>query len=328
RLGRTHVKITNQTAIRQGIRNALNQIESEYEDIQLLIEEATRNMPGSPNIPATIFAKISNSDIFICDLTTINSSDSTNRKVPNPNVLIELGYAIAKLGWSRIILLFNTNFGDFPNDMPFDIDRHRASNYCIIDKNDNNGKKNLSSLLKIAIKTIIEQDPIKESDNPEETEEEKKRRLDIANLKWLMNSFHINSFDTFIEYMPDFIISRIFYFKDGFIGTMDSSHFHLYDKKLLQLIIDFRNNWVKSLSFSEHYGPDNAGKGYNYYIPADIFPNEKSEKDFHFLVDLRNILIGNLKSLLDYIRTDYLEVNLEETSKTAFENYKSFMDEE
>lgn len=134
-------KDKNQNAIRHSINEASNILETECDDLKVQLEEATRDMPGSPNIPSTIFAKISNSDIFICDLTTINESDLENRKVPNPNVLIELGYAVAKLGWPRIILLFNTKFGNFPGDLPFDIDRHRASKFQITDRNDKKGKK-------------------------------------------------------------------------------------------------------------------------------------------------------------------------------------------
>ncbi|MGB8192315.1 MAG: hypothetical protein WCF67_10375, partial [Chitinophagaceae bacterium] len=125
-------KLTNLNAIRQVLRDASSMIESEIEDIRIEIDEATRDLPGSPNIPKAIFGKISASDIFVCDVTTINTNTSADlRRVPNPNVLIELGYAVATLGWDRIIMLFNTVHGNFPNDLPFDIDRHRATKFTI-----------------------------------------------------------------------------------------------------------------------------------------------------------------------------------------------------
>jgi len=320
-------KTTNLTGIRQCLRVAVNNLESEYEDLRFELEEATRNMPGSPNIPETIFAKISNCDIFICDLTTINNTESNIRKVPNPNVLIELGYAIAILGWSRIIMLFNTNYGKFPDDMPFDIDRHRASPYVISDKTDKSGKNGLSSLLKVAIKEIIEKAPVKVSEAVTESPDEKKRRLDIANLKWLLGSFHITTFDTFIEYMPDIVIRRIFYYKNNFTSIMDSNSFHLYDKELLELLNKFRVNWVKSLSFSQHYFPDNSGENYRYDIPMDVIPSAESRDNYHELETIRITLVDNFKELLEYIRNNYLEIDIEELNKLALEDYQTYTNE-
>ncbi len=48
--------------------------------------------------------------------------------VPNPNVLIELGYAIKVLGWSKIICLFNSETGNI-EDLPFDINHNRVTPY-------------------------------------------------------------------------------------------------------------------------------------------------------------------------------------------------------
>ena len=39
----------------------------------------------------------------MADVTIINH-DYTGRKTPNPNVMLELGYAIKALGWQRILL--------------------------------------------------------------------------------------------------------------------------------------------------------------------------------------------------------------------------------
>jgi len=50
------------------------------------------------------------------------------RKTPNPNVPIELGYAVKTLGWERVICVVN---GDYCNieHLPFDIRNNRASVY-------------------------------------------------------------------------------------------------------------------------------------------------------------------------------------------------------
>ncbi|WP_299177794.1 hypothetical protein [uncultured Chryseobacterium sp.] len=84
-------------AIRFAIKTAIPLIEQEYGEVSIIFDEATRGEAGSPHIPETIFSKIKNSDVFICDITHIvelQIKESVNKKIPNPNVLIELGYAI------------------------------------------------------------------------------------------------------------------------------------------------------------------------------------------------------------------------------------------
>jgi hypothetical protein len=46
------------------------------------------------------------------------------KRTPNPNVMIELGYAARSRGWDRIIPIMNTSGGTSPEQLPFDL-RHR-----------------------------------------------------------------------------------------------------------------------------------------------------------------------------------------------------------
>lgn len=314
-------KETNLNGIRQALRLSANEIENSIDNISVELDEATRGTAGSPNIPLTIFEKISKADIFICDLTTINSSNNENRKVPNPNVLIELGYAIAELGWERIILLFNTEFGTFPQDLPFDIDRHRATPFSIKNKNDKSGKSQLSKVLKNAFKVIIEQKPLKKVDQKKLSPQAKKRKIDITNLKWCLKYIHIPTMDYFLEEMPSRIIKSIFFYQQGFREVVESNSFHIYEEKLLSLITELNKNWSISLAYGHQYDPDRFGNYYKYYTPSDIFPNDKSQEEYNYLLKVREEFIEVFKSFLQYIRTEYLEIDLDATSKIALENY-------
>lgn len=95
--------------------------------IKPLIDRDTIGIPGSPSIVESITEKIAKSDVFICDVSIINP-ESERRKTPNPNVLFELGYASAILGWDRIILIQNTAYGDV-SELPFDIRGRRVVTY-------------------------------------------------------------------------------------------------------------------------------------------------------------------------------------------------------
>lgn len=117
------------TLIQRALDDAKEQIkESQTIDveprIQIEIDQDTQGVPGSPHIAETIFQKIRECDAFIADLTfTGCQKGKHDRPVPNPNVLIEYGYALRELGDERIIAVFNEEFGN-REDLPFDI-RHR-----------------------------------------------------------------------------------------------------------------------------------------------------------------------------------------------------------
>lgn len=86
--------------------------------VRPVIDRDTAGLEGTPNIADSIFAKIASSDAFVADVSVVNAGGQ--RPTPNPNVLIELGYAVGKLGWNRVLLVQNTAFGA-PDDLPFDL---------------------------------------------------------------------------------------------------------------------------------------------------------------------------------------------------------------
>ncbi len=86
-------------------------------DSEIEIDQDIRGVPGSPSIADTILEKIAASNAFVADLTL------TAQGAPNPNVTLEYGYALAKLGPDKLVGVVNEAFGR-PEDLPFDL-RHR-----------------------------------------------------------------------------------------------------------------------------------------------------------------------------------------------------------
>jgi hypothetical protein len=86
-------------------------------------EADTQGVPGTPNIVETIFNRIRACSVFVADISFVGSTPR-GKKTPNPNVLIELGFAARSVGWNRTILILNSAFGD-AKDLPFDILQHR-----------------------------------------------------------------------------------------------------------------------------------------------------------------------------------------------------------
>ena len=86
-------------------------------------ESDTGGVAGSPNIVETIFTRIRDCALFVADLT-FSAKSELGRLAPNPNVLIELGYAARSVGWERTILVINEKYGR-ADQLPFDILQHR-----------------------------------------------------------------------------------------------------------------------------------------------------------------------------------------------------------
>jgi hypothetical protein len=143
----------NRGFIEKCIKKSLSELNvTETFDIEFVIDRDTMNEMGTPDIANTIFAKIEKSKLFIADVSIINS-DYEKRKTPNPNVLIELGYAAKVLGWERIICIFNTDYGSF-DDLPFDIKFRRPLCYTLNSKNKAEVKKQIVDAIKSNIRSI------------------------------------------------------------------------------------------------------------------------------------------------------------------------------
>src|SRR5580658_3386196 len=112
---------TSKTVGRNFIERTLERVVGRIGD-DITLEEAvrnvevdrdTKNVPGSPPIVETIFGKIDKAAVFVPDLTFVGIR-ADGRPTPNPNVLIEYGWALKSLGHGRIVPVMNTAFG-IPN---------------------------------------------------------------------------------------------------------------------------------------------------------------------------------------------------------------------
>lgn len=115
-----------QTALERAAKTICND-----DSIQVVpvIDRDTWDVAGTPSIPQTILQKIDECHIFVCDVTIINAK-SRFRPTPNPNVLFELGYALNKLGWNKIIMVMNEAFGKI-DKLPFDLEKRRTTLYNV-----------------------------------------------------------------------------------------------------------------------------------------------------------------------------------------------------
>lgn len=146
---------TNRNFILDALKNAAKALgKDEARPASLIIDRDTQNVPGSPEIATTILGKIDRAQIFVCDLSIINQGAA--RTTPNPNVLIELGYALKALGKDRIIMLLNKAYGD-EKLLPFDLHTYRIAIYHMTEGGDRAAaRRDLENVLKAALSSIVE----------------------------------------------------------------------------------------------------------------------------------------------------------------------------
>lgn len=142
--------------IRECIDEAI-ELAQESEAIEAERDEATMGTTGSPDIVATLFSKIDNCDLFISDLSLCFTEDQHHeKKSPNPNVMVELGYAVKTLGWERIICLCNTDYG---NQYPFDIAHNRITDFSLEGRSKKEVKSDIAKIIFVNIRDLRKQPP-------------------------------------------------------------------------------------------------------------------------------------------------------------------------
>ena len=289
----------------------------ENNKFSITVDDATRGMSGSGDIAKDIFDKVKNADIFIGDITIINNSDNVgNRRVPNPNVMIELGYAIAHLGVNRIIMPFNTFYGK-DSDIPFDIRKNRYLAYTFdSSRNEDRSYRNsclsdLTNKLDGAITSIFDDNPQKPRDsefNPDKI----KRERDIKQIKNLLSTINIDILDEHInlDNSPFRIWHGIFVFQHDFHNILISSSFHLHDEKLLALLWEIDKQWEITISFGHYYEPQPPSE-YYYFNGQGHLP-DKVDQDCLKIKNASLALKTYLKELSTYMAYSILKCIMSE----------------
>jgi hypothetical protein len=118
REGRNFIENALRTAVKRLVRDVTVDV-AVREGLEF--DKDTLNVPGSPPIFDTILDKISKAAVFVPDLTFVGQCGA-GKPTPNPNVLIEYGWALKSLGFFQIIPVMNEAYGKASKEsMPFDM---------------------------------------------------------------------------------------------------------------------------------------------------------------------------------------------------------------
>jgi hypothetical protein len=116
-------------ALQEAIKAVLVDGDLEESKRDLHLDHDREGLSGSPDLAAAIFEKIRASTIFVADVTPIGigeekTEDGEHKRLMNPNVAIELGYALSHVGNQGLLMVMNKEYGG-RDTLPFDLS-HKA----------------------------------------------------------------------------------------------------------------------------------------------------------------------------------------------------------
>ncbi|QOJ31418.1 MAG: hypothetical protein HRU81_04505 [Gammaproteobacteria bacterium] len=143
--------------IRESLVDAITQVAEEIsvdDADRPEIDHDTKGERGMADIATTILNKIENAAVFVADLTPIARSPE-GKWLPNPNVMIELGWAMHRPGWERVIGILNMAGGAKVEDLPFDIRQRRVVTFVLNDAADKSTRAAVRSKLVSELKEAL-----------------------------------------------------------------------------------------------------------------------------------------------------------------------------
>jgi len=322
------------------IRAALNASAAAFDSdpstkTAITIDEATRDLPGSPNIATAIFEKIRGADVFVADLTKV--AEHTNyaghvRKYCNSTVAIELGYAIRVLGWDRIIIVFNEAYGTVSDDLPFDARGHRISLYCCQAQSAAvgsgsgaggsvpNATGHLRTILIAALKLIAEKNPTRPEKAEADPAKAITRERDVQQLREVFEWVDLGLMDRFIDELG---YGRVLYVGEGMYQRLDavvaSASFHITDPELHELVVRFRKAWGRCFRYFAYMDTTPLGTSAYFKMPGDIPTSPEQYKQFQYTTKQWKPLRSSLDALTNYVRKHYLEIDARQSGKQRLE---------
>ncbi len=122
--GRHFVREALEAAVKR--LNTPENIEEAEREVE--VDHDRKNVTGSPDLAALIFNKIEHAAVVVADVTPVamiprkptKEDKRTEKGIMNPNVAIELGYALHARKTEDVLMVLNVHYGD-RNSLPFDL---------------------------------------------------------------------------------------------------------------------------------------------------------------------------------------------------------------
>ena len=285
--------------IDKALEKAAKELNARHEDWFVNITSDTRGEHGASNIEDIVLQKIREAHIFVADITPIAQIKNENniKLLSNPNVLIELGYAIRRMDIDKqVILLANKESGDIEykdKDMPFDINHHRISPIS--------DSLSLTEHIESLLINLIKQ-PASLSDDIYE--------LDKESVTLLFSHFSTFIMDEFLfGNNPNSIDTRILDIRDAWHHYFNNTGaFAIYDQATLNAINAFYIPFDKLVwECANNYDTviSNPLRARIRGLVADVFESREAEMKFHEIIKASISLQPIYKEMIKFVKLKY-----------------------
>jgi hypothetical protein len=170
---------TNRFFIGAALEGAVTLLKRDGLEVAPRIDQDARDCPGAPDIATELFRKITACRVFVADVSIINGGafvglggkkfvglskegavykhrqEKPCRPTPNPNVMIELGFAAHALTWDRVICVVNEACGKIET-LPFDIRSRGMVKYYLLPTTPVEERKQKRTNLRTQLKYALE----------------------------------------------------------------------------------------------------------------------------------------------------------------------------
>lgn len=301
----------NRWFIKKAVDRAFLQFADEY---NLKLIEATDETAGSPHIRDELLSKIRQADFFIADVSAITDVSNPKSELPklvsNSNVMMELGYAVAYLGWSRIVLICNESYGKMEL-LPFDVRGHRGTPYLLDDSNyrdKDNIENRFVANIKDAIDALLKFNPVKPKILDEDIE---KKERDLSELLRFLDVLEVNNIRSYFDSVGGVLDHKLLLNFDKVFYVYNDFSFQFYDRKLKEIIDKVYLNYKFIYDNDDFYYPQgiqNFSRLDSRRVSQDY--QEKLKEFKVCMIDNLKFFKSNLRDFCDYVRTYYLEVEI------------------
>ncbi len=148
-----------------------------------------------------------------------------------------------------------------------------------------------------------------------------KRNRDVEVLRRVLSTIHIPTIDQHVVDSPYMISDSVLYFWEGFNSAVTGSLFNLYDKELEGLLREFHSAWEKSVAFGQYYHANHSGSAYIFSNPGDAPFSELQEAAWEAILNANSTMKECLRKIIEMVRDKYIEMDVEETNFTAWNDY-------
>ena len=315
--------------IRDALNAAISRVQGEMpEGVECVLRQDsdTLNRAGSVEIANTIQQKINTSTMVVGDVTPVFVDAEKDRFYPNPNVMLELGYAARSLGWNRVICLFNESTCR-AEQLPFDIRHRRVTPYrCANVSEEKQAAVALEGVLAAALRAVLQEIGRGEIE-PTIGDEAIRHQRDLRLLRDVMTTVHRPTLDRFIERGLAYQVHYdCVYFWYSFDAVVCSSGFRFYDRELERLTLELHRVWSDAMNHgSNAFSPgDTPG---SFVLKPGYLWNETYEQTVRAMEAAYLALPTALKAFLDHVHSRFSEIDMDETDATAWKIHWPYIDE-